>query len=153
MIFSTIFAEDAGPEAVQQLFSMVCVFNKTISEKGEVSAYIYKDDAVLNAMKSFQGQKLGNVILKSVTGGNDIPASAPDMLFIGNADKAADLISFCNSNSVLCMTANPDVVNSGAAIGVTVKDGKAMLLLNPQGVADQNQSFNPAIMKIAKVSK
>lgn len=155
LISSSIFAQDgkAQPEHVSQLFSMACVFNKTLSAKSEVSVYIYKDDGVTTAMKSFEGQKVGSVILKEVASGSDLPASQPDILFIGDKDKSEALITYCNENAVLCLTSEPDIVKEGASLGVTLKGGKAMLLLNPKGVAAQKQSFNPAIMKIAKVSK
>lgn len=152
MISTTALAQLGQPEHVSQLFSMACVFNKTLADKGEVNVYIYKSDGVYNVLKSFEGQKMGNVTIKNISSGSSMPSNQPDMLYIGNADKASELINYCNDNSVLCMTNDAEIVNAGASIGVSLIGGKATILLNPKGVAAQNQSFNPAIMKIAKVA-
>ncbi len=155
LIFSNSFAqyEQAKPKNVTQLISMACVFNKGIAAKPEITIYIYDHPDVTNALQSFVGQKMGNTKVKEVRSGTGLPAAKPDIVFIGKKDKAQEFIDYCNTNSILCLTIFPDVVNQGASLGVALKDGKAVLLLNPKGVAAQNQNFNPAIMKMAKVSK
>jgi hypothetical protein len=145
--------EKANPADVSQLFSMACVFNKGISEKTEITIFIYKDDPTATALKTFEGQKMGNATVKSIVNSTTAPTAAPDILFIGNDDKADELIDYCNANSILCLTSLPDVVKQGASLGIGLSNGNPTLLLNPNGVAAQSQNFNPAIMKMAKIHK
>lgn len=151
-----LFAQYSPADAAQasQMVSMACIFEKGISEKSDCEIYIYNNSDVQNAIKSFEGQKLGNTTLKTLSAGNEIPVNKPDIVFIGNKKNFDEVLAYCNDNDVLTLTNIPALVKKGVTLGMGVDNaGKPRLLINPEGVAEQGRNFNPAIMKIAKVFK
>jgi len=156
ILTTSIFAQykPADPSQVSQMLSMACVFEKNIAALTECNVYIYDNADIEAAISSFKGQKLGNATLKSLTAGNTIPSTKPDIILIGNKNNYAEILAYCNENDVLSLTNIPSLVKKGVTLGMGIDgSGIAKLLINPEGVAKQGKNFNPAIMKMAKVFK
>ncbi len=159
LIFLTsgnVFAQYSPVSSFQisQMVSMACVFEKTISKQAECSIYIYDNEEIEKAIKSFEGQKLGNATLSSLTAGDIIPTSKPDIVIIGNKKNYKEILAYCDENDILALTNIPTLVKKGVSLGMGVDNaGQAKLLINPKGVANQGRNFNPAIMKMAKIFK
>ncbi len=156
ILVSSMFAQytPAAPDQVSQMVSMACVFEKNISALTECTIYVYNSPDIQKAIQSFKGQKLGNATLKSLTSGNTVPSTKPDIILIGDEANFAEILSYCNDNDVLSMTNIPALVKKGVTLGMGVDgSGSPKLLINPDGVAEQGKNFNPAIMKMAKVFK
>jgi hypothetical protein len=151
-----VFAQYSPADATHssQMVSMACIFEKGISEKADCEIYIYKNPDVQNVIKTFEGQKLGNTTLKTLSSGEGLPTGHPDIVFIGDKKNFEELLAYCNDNDVLTLTNIPSLVKKGVTLGMGVDGaGTPRLLINPDGVAEQGRNFNPAIMKIAKVFK
>ncbi len=156
VLATSIFAQykPADPSQVSQMLSMACVFEKNIAALTECNVYVYDNADIEAAISSFKGQKLGNATLKSLTAGNTLPTSKPDIILIGNKNNYAEILAYCNENDVLSLTNIPSLVKKGVTLGMGIDgSGTAKLLINPKGVAEQGRNFNPAIMKMAKVFK
>jgi len=52
------------------------------------------------------------------------------------------------------MTGKPDLVKEGVALGIGVgSDGKPKVILNLSATAEENLTWNPAILKMARIIK
>jgi hypothetical protein len=70
---------------------------------------------------------------------------------VGSAAKLQETVSYTRTQKILSVTAQPELVQRGVTLGVGIgNDGKPKVLLNLSSTVEENLSWNPAVMKIAK---
>ena len=99
------------------------------------------------------GKNIGKATLKKVDSGDGVPASKPNILFVGKSADVAKAIEYSRANKILSVTGVVDHVNKGVTLGIGVEGGKPKILLNLSSSSDEGLDWNPAIIKIAKTIK
>ena len=139
-----------APAAVAAaLLVKVLGFEKNISA-GEITIYVLASPAIAAALKTVMGE----TNIKHVHSGNNLPASKPSVLFIGDESKLSAAIEYTRKNKVLSATSVTDLVIKGVSVGFGIGDNnKPKILLNINSSAEEDLEWNPAIMKVAQIIK
>jgi hypothetical protein len=151
-IFSQIL--DAPQNIAAALLIKLSAFEKTISSTGDVMVYVLGAPDVASELQKVVGQSIGQSRLAKVKSGENIPAEKPDILYIGKTSKLTQAIAYTRNNKILSITGMPNLVMEGVTLGIGVgSDGRPKVVLNLSSTVEENLTWNPAIMKIARIIK
>jgi hypothetical protein len=126
-------------------------FEKNISTVGEVVIYVLDSPKVAAELEKGIGSSIGQSRLMRVVSGKGLPAEKPNIFYIGNASKLSQALGYTRDKKILSITGMPDLVKEGVTLGVGVgNDGKPKVILNLNSTLQENLSWNPAIMKVAR---
>jgi hypothetical protein len=143
--------QNAPPAIAATLVIKLAAFEKTLSSGGDLQIYVLGDSKVANELQKGVGSAVGQARLARVLSGSDLPAARPSILFVGSAAKLQETVSYTRTQKILSVTAQPELVQRGVTLGVGIgNDGKPKVLLNLSSTVEENLSWNPAVMKIAK---
>ena len=132
----------------------VIKYEKTIESSGEISIYVLGAVDIQSELEKGIDKEIGGSILKSVDGGEGLPASKPSVLFVGSESKLNTAINYSREHKVLTVTNIPGLVTSGVTLGIGIgDDGKPCILINLTSSVEENLNWNAAIMKVAKTIK
>lgn len=131
------------------LFGKIIGFNKGLV--GNIHLYIMDSDAMLSHIKKATGKKSGKAIIKTITSGSGIPSEKPHVIYIGKkVSNLSEVLEYCTKNSVMSITGNPDFVEQGVSLGLSIIKKKPKILLGLKGSKNEKIKWNPVIFKIAK---
>jgi hypothetical protein len=78
----------------------------------------------------------------------------PDILYVGDPLMVDKATKYARLNNILSVTGHPILAPRGVTISIGLgENDKPVVLLNQVASAAENHSWNPAIMKIAKIVK
>lgn len=143
--------QNAPPSVAAALTIKLAAFYKNIDTDGDVSVYVMGSPQVAAELEKGIGTAIGPSRLARVFSGEEVPGQKPSILFVGkqvNLDKA---LAYSRARKILTVTGLPDLVGRGVTLGIGVgNDGKTRVILNLESAVEENVSWNPAIMKIAR---
>src|SRR4030042_6965109 len=97
------------------------------------------------------GTAIGLSKLARVFFGEEMPGQKPSILFVGNQVNLDKALAYSRAQKILTRTSLPDLVDRGVTLGIGVgNDGNTKVILNLESTVEENVSWNPAIMKIAR---
>jgi hypothetical protein len=132
----------------------VIKYEKNIESSGEISIYVLGAADIQSELKKGIDKQIGSSILKSVDGGDGLPASKPSVLFVGSESSLNAALDYSREHKVLTVTNIPGLVALGATLGIGIgDDGKPCILINLTSSVEENLNWNAAIMKVAKTIK
>ncbi len=135
------------------LIIKLAALEKNLSSGGNITIYVLGAPDVAAALKEGIGTKIGGGALSDVLSGDEMPAAKPSILFLGNATKVDEVISYTRAQKVLSATGTPDLISKGVTLGIGVENDKPVVLLNVSSSSEEGLDWNPAIMKIVKTIK
>lgn len=146
--------ENAPPSVAAALTIKLAAFEKHIMSADSISIYVIGSEDVAVELQKGIGSRIGNGTLKSVQYGNILPVSPPSILFIGEHTNLDSALAFTHQHHLLSVTHISDLVQKGVTLGLSVgDDGKPLIKLNLTSTIEEQLSWNPAIMKVAKTVK
>ena len=132
----------------------VIKYEKNIESSGEISIYILGASDIQSELEKGVGKEIGNSVLKSVDGGDELPTTKPSVLFVGNESSMNEALDYSREHKVLTVTHIPALVTQGVTLGLGIGDaGKPCILINLTSSVEENLNWNAAIMKVAKTIK
>ena len=92
--------------------------------------------------------------MQKVTASDGLPATPPNILYIGTADAVAGALVYTHEKKIMSITSIPELIQKGITLGLELgDDGKPKILLNLSSSKEEGLDWNPAIMKIAKTTE
>jgi len=143
--------QDAPPSIAAALTVKLAAFYKNIDTDGDVSVYVMGSPQVAAELEKGIGTSIGTSKLARVLFGEEVPGQKPSILFVGNQVNLDKALAYSRARKILTVTGLPDLVDRGVTLGIGVgNDGKPKVILNLMSTVEENVSWNPAIMKIAR---
>lgn len=103
---------------------------------------------VAKELKASIGKSAGKAKLVAVTASDGVPSEKVDVIYVG-ADVAGGT-GYAQSNGILSITGNPDLVEKGVTLSLTLENKKPRIILNLTSSKAEGIDWNPAILKVAK---
>jgi len=153
---SRLLAEDIGvaPAKVQAaVFVKALAFNKGLAAGGDISIHVVDSPEFATAMKKGIGTAVGKARIGAVTEGNGLPAEKPAVVYLGDASRRDEIIQYTRANKIMSITGLPDQVQKGITMGVGILRDKPKIILNLSSSREEGIDWNPALLKIAAVTK
>ena len=140
------------------LMKTLSMENSITGKTREVSVFVIGDREVAAELSSKVGESIGAATLQHVDSGYGLPATPPDVIYIGNPDdymidsaKLQALVGYARDNKVLSVTYEPILIYKGVTLGIGAQEsGTAKFMLNLQASKEQGLSWNKAFVKLAE---
>lgn len=147
--------KEAPAKVAAPLILKLCALEKNILNNADnISIYVLSAPEVTKEFKQVLGQKLGQLTVKSVEEGNELPKTKPSILYIGDATKVENAIKYTQTNKILSATGIPELIKKGVTLGIGLgEDDRPKILLNLNSTVKEGLNWSPAIMKIAMTIK
>jgi hypothetical protein len=145
----------SAPASIAAAMALKVVgFEKGMDKGGDITIYVLGANDVADELKKGVGKPVGKANLKEVLAGDNLPATKPTILFLGNAAKFDAAIQYTHANKVLSVTGLPELASKGISLGFGVgDDNKPKILLNLSASVEEGLDWNPAILKVAQTIK
>jgi len=127
------FASYSSPTPQQTIQGVITsfVYNKTLANKGEFSLYVLGSNQMKKYLGNYEGQKVGNAVLKSINSGHELPQSPPSVLFVGkNVDNIEKIVTYCRENKIMSITNNPKYFSKGISVNIGMMLNQTRMILN-----------------------
>lgn len=119
MVCSAISQETNFSSEKVAMSAMAAIsMNKSIQLSGKLDVYVLGNDNVAQALKKFQGQYVGGIILNSINSGEVLPKVKPSVIILCNDEKCENVIQYCRRNSVLSITNQPGLCCKGISLEI-----------------------------------
>jgi YfiR/HmsC-like len=149
--FTNVFAIDNAPANMAAALSFkILALENNISGAGDITIYVLGSTEMTGEYTKGVGQSIGGSKLTSVTGGTDLPATKPNIIFVGDEASLAKALEYSHANKVLTVTNLVDLVSKGVTLGIGVEGGTPKILLNLSSSVSEGLDWQPAIMSIAQ---
>jgi hypothetical protein len=147
--------DEALPNVTVSTGLKIISMQKQFSGKSEgITVYVLGDNNVAKAFQAVTEQQFGSMKLARVLFGEDLPAEKPDVLFIGDRNKADQAIKYTRENKVLSMARSDRLIPKGVTLTIyTSPDGGTVITMNMSGALLEGIDVNPATLKVARVAK
>lgn len=147
----TAQVQNAPPGVAAALLVKLSAFERNVSSAGDVVVYVLGAPSVAQELRKGIGQAIGTSKLTRVLAGAGLPDQRPTVLYVGDVSNLDRAIAYARAHDVLSVTGSPEWVERGVALGIGVgNDGKPKVILNLVATVEENLSWNPAIMKVAR---
>ena len=137
----------------------LCAMNETIQNKSDLDVYVLGDIDVGNELRIFFNQRVGNITLKSIRSGDELPDFVPDVLLLCNDSKLEEAKEFCRDNSVLSISNKGEMCQCGVSLAILAKMPKTIehthslqsvyAKINKKALFAEGMKFYPQIMDVA----
>ncbi len=149
VLISLAYGEDKAPPEIQAaLFVKLLGFDKNLS--GNISICVIGAPEFAAEMKKGVGKEIGSAKLASVSENAALPSEKPAVIYLGDASKLSEVMSYTRANKILSITGISELVEKGISLGIGVFEGKPKVLLNMTSSKEEGRDWNPAILKVAK---
>jgi hypothetical protein len=148
-------ADEALPHVTVSTGLKIISMQRQFSVKPEgITVYVLGDSNVAKAFLAMTNQQFGTMKLAKVLSGEDLPAEKPDVLFIGDRNKADQAIKYTRENKVLSMARTDRLITKGVTLTIHASaDGSTLISMNMSGALLEGIDVNPATLKVARVAK
>lgn len=147
----------ATTEQVAQATMSACGLAKSIQELESADIYVLGNEKIAQALKKYEGCRVGDVIIKSIKSGNSLPKVKPNVLVCGNKEYIYMTKYYCRNNNILSIGAYPELCYQGLTLSLyrqnDDKDGESLskvrLLLNSKSAKMERVSWNRSISSVS----
>jgi len=127
----------ATPEQVARASMSACALARNIQELESADIYVMGNPEIAIALKKYEGQKVGSVVVRSIKSGDSLPKFKPNVLICGNNSYVEEVKKYCRRNNILSIGASSN----------SCKKGLSMSLVQESNQSDQN-SLSPVKLLI-----
>ena len=151
-VSGSLFGQNPAPPNIAAALTMKVVkYERNVAGSGNISVYVLGNQDIQTQFEKGIGKEIGSATLKSVYGGNELPSTPPNILFVGEQSLLEPAIQYAQEQQVLTVTQIPDLVSRGVALGIGVgDDAKPKIIINLNSSKQHGLDWNATIMKIAK---
>jgi hypothetical protein len=145
-------ADDYEPASVKiqsALFIKVLGFNVSLDRK--VAVYVMGDEDFAGEFKTLVGYEIGEGKLVSVRKGSSLPATVPDVLYIGDDVDVRKALLFTEENRVMSISGNPELIGRGISLIIAVHDGKPKLIIDTEGSIREGVEWHKKMIEISVI--
>ncbi len=114
--FGEILSTDSEKVAMTSISTIA--MNVTIQQSNHLDIYVLGDEKIAKNLKKFKGQQIGDVSLRSIKYGTELPKKKPSVLILADKTKCEEVINYCRANKVLSITNIPDLCTKGISLGI-----------------------------------
>ena len=107
----------------------------------------------VDSNKKNVGIKLGNIKLTKVSYGAELPASIPDIIYIGNVIDKQKILAYCRKHKILSICSSIQTVKDGASLGLIASKGKVKIIIGIEGTRQEKIKWKANIYKMATLIK
>ena len=135
------------------LMSKIFAMESKLAKQKNISIFVLNAPRIYELLVADIGFKMGNSILLKVDKGNDIPTNKYDIIYIGSFNKESLAINYTAKNKVMSLYPVIKGMKNYGSLGLGIKSGKPLFLLNLHQSQAENLNWNPTILRVARISK
>ena len=161
VVFSgSLFAgyRSATPEQVARASMSACVLAENIQELESADIYVLGNPEIANALKKYEGQKVGSVVVRSIRSGRSLPEVKPNVLICGNNSGVEDVKKYCRQNNILSIGAYSNSCKEGLSLSLVQESkqsdqsslSQVKLLINQEASLYESTQWNEAISAVSR---
>ena len=121
-----------------------------IRDRAEVTVFILESPRIADILIKKIGRKIGNTTLKKVASGKQVPNEHFDVIYIGNPLKAEQALAYSSNSRAMSIYPDSDKMSVRGTLGIGIKSGKPIFLLNLKMSKMEGLVWDPAIISVAK---
>jgi len=115
----------------------------------DIVIYVVGNNDIAYNMKKYEVQTIGGAKITKIESGNDVPKGKVTVIYVDSDKNFDNILKYCNSNKILCITGNVALVAKGAAVCIGTEGGKPKITINASASTLCGLNWQPAIFKIA----
>jgi len=133
------------------LISKIIAMEHNLAQKKEVTIYVLNAPKVFDILKDDVGFKIGNSILSRLDFGKVLPEVKYDVLYIGSYTQEASAVKYAEKTRTLSLYPIINGMQKIGSLGLGIKSGKPMFLLDLEQSESEGLHWNSKILKIAQL--
>ena len=138
----------------------LCALNETLQGKESLDVFVLGDDDVAEELKIFLDQRVGFIKLNSITQGDKLPETKPDVLLVCDENMCKTAIDYCRDNKVFSVTNVSQLCQKGLSSAIVAKSPGRLqnkysmtsvyAKINKEALFAEGMVFHPQVMDVAK---
>lgn len=148
----------ATPEQVARASMSACVLAENIQNLESADIYVLGNPEIATALKKYEGQKVGSVVVRSIRSGNSLPKVKPNVLICGNNSWVEEVKKYCRRNNILSIGASSSSCKEGLSLSLVQESNQnnqsslsqVKLLINQEASLYESTQWNEAISAVSR---
>jgi len=149
LISVNVNAEELPTKLQVALMQKIIAMEQNLASKKTISIYILDAPHIFNLLSPEVGFKYGNAILQTVEQGTTIPNKKYDVIYIGSIADEEQAVNYATKYSSLSLYPMLTGMNNLGSLGLGIRSGRPIFLLNLSQSSAENLQWLPAILRLS----
>jgi hypothetical protein len=144
-------AEELPSRLQVALMSKIVAMELKLAKKQEITIFVLNAERIFELLNANVGFQIGNSILLKVDKGSELPKEKYDVIYIGSFSQEQLALDYSSENNALSLYPMGAGLENKGSLGLGIKSGKPMFLLNLNQSETEDLHWNSTILKVAQL--